>query len=486
LGKATKRKKAVNSETLGGGQDYLDLFESTRDGVYISDLAGNLQAANKSLGNMFGYTRQELLLLNVKKLYKNTKDRTRFKAEIIKQGYVIDYELQLQRKDGSSFVGVLNSTARISGQGDIIGYQGIIRDISVLKFMSAAIVDTEKRFQVLLEESPDAILVLNEMGKVIDANPAALKLFGLKWDEIIDSSFLNLMPKKHLDKSVKDFERCLKGDKTDLETFFKHKSGKVIPVEIHVRLINYGGVSAMLYHIIDVSKRKLAEKRRMKERQRSLKAIVNAQEEERKRISLELHDGLGQILTSIRIRMDTALRGKGIQHKMKLVQEVKGSIDEMIVEVRAMSNKLMPGTLSDFGLVAAINQFVEQSQAVTSTKISFHSFGLEERLGEEAEIGIYRIVQEAMNNCLKYAKASEINVHLNVVGSVLRLMIEDDGKGFNPKTIFSQSKERKGHGNGLGNMKNRSELLNGEILIESALNKGTTITVDFPMKKVSE
>ena len=207
MGKATKRKKAVNSETLGGGQDYLDLFGSTRDGVYISDLAGNLQAANKSLGNMFGYTRQELLLLNVKKLYKNTKDRTRFKAEIIKQGYVIDYELQLQRKDGSSFVGVLNSTARISGQGDIIGYQGIIRDISVLKFMSAAIVDTEKRFQVLLEESPDAILVLNEMGKVIDANPAALKLFGLKWDEIIDSSFLNLMPKKHLDKSVKDFER---------------------------------------------------------------------------------------------------------------------------------------------------------------------------------------------------------------------------------------------------------------------------------------
>ena len=242
----------------------------------------------------------------------------------------------------------------------------------------------------------------------------------------------------------------------------------------------------MLYHIIDVSKRKLAEKRRMKERQRSLKAIVNAQEEERKRISLELHDGLGQILTSIRIRMDTALRGKGIQHKMKLVQEVKGSIDEMIVEVRAMSNKLMPGTLSDFGLVAAINQFVEQSQEVTSTKIRFHSFGLNERLGEEAEIGIYRIVQEAMNNCLKYAKASEINVHLNVVGSVLRLMIEDDGKGFNPKTIFSQSKERKGHGNGLGNMKNRSELLNGEILIESALNKGTTITVDFPMKKVSE
>jgi signal transduction histidine kinase len=65
-------------------------------------------------------------------------------------------------------------------------------------------------------------------------------------------------------------------------------------------------------------------------------------------------------------------------------------------------------------------------------------------------------------------------------------MIEDDGKGFNPKTILSKTKTRKGHGNGLGNMKNRSEMLNGEILIESTIDKGTTITVDFPMNKVSE
>ena len=467
-------------------QDYIDLFESIRDGVYISDLAGNLQSANQALCNMFGYTREELLNFKTTKIYKNEEDRERFQIEMKKKGYVVDYELQLQRKDGSDFVGVLNSTARKDEDGEIVGYQGIIRDISIQRFMEDAIVDTEKRFQVMFDESPDAILVQNEEGKVLDANPAAFQLFGLSWDEIIDNSFLNLMPKKYRNQATVDFERLLTGETTYLETSFRRKSGKVIPVEIRVSLIQYGGVSAVLQHITDVSKRRLAEKRLLEERQSSLKAVVDAQEEERRRISLELHDGLGQILTSIRFRMDTALRGKGIQHKMKQVEEVKASIDEMIAEVRSMSNKLMPGLLSDLGLIAAINKFVKQSQAVTSAKIQFHNFGLKGRLNEKAEIGIYRIVQEAINNCLKYAKASEIHVQLIVDGPILRLMIEDDGMGFNPKTILSKARKKQGHGNGLGNMKNRSEMLSGELLIESTKGKGTTITVDFPLKKVQK
>jgi len=132
---STKKKPPSNNEALGGGQDYIDLFESIRDGVYISDLAGNLQTANQALSNIFGYTREELLTLKTTRFYKNTKDRAAFKKEMKKRGYVIDYELQLQRKDGSAFVGVLNSTARRDDKGNIIGYQGIVRDISIQKFM---------------------------------------------------------------------------------------------------------------------------------------------------------------------------------------------------------------------------------------------------------------------------------------------------------------------------------------------------------------
>jgi len=480
-----KKQKAKNKLLLRR-QDYIDLFESIRDGVYISDLSGNLQSANQALCNMFGYTREELVDFNTTKFYRREEDRDRFQAEMKKLGYVIDYELQLQRKDGSDFIGVLNSTARKGQNGEIIGYQGIIRDISIQKYMEDAIVDTEKRFQVIFDESPDAILVQNEEGKTVDANPAAFHLLGLTGEEIIGKSFLNLMPKKYRQAAAIDFEGFRTGETTHLETYFKHKSGRAIPVEIRLSLIKYGGVSALLQHITDVSKRRLAEKRLLNERKSRLKAVVDAQEEERRRISLELHDGLGQILTSIRFRMDTALRGKGMRHKMSQVQGVKGSIDEMIAEVRAMSNKLMPVLLSDLGLIAAINKFVKQSQEVTSAKIQFHDLGLEERLNEEAEIGVYRIVQEAINNCLKYAKASEIHVQLIVDGPTLRLMIEDDGVGFNPKTILSNTRRQQGYGHGLGNMKNRSEMLSGELLIESTKGKGTTITVDFPLKKVQK
>ncbi|MBL4736307.1 MAG: PAS domain S-box protein [Flavobacteriales bacterium] len=481
-----KKNNTASRGLPGSGQDYMDLFESIRDGVYISDNEGNLLSANESLSNMFGYSREELLALNATRLYKNSKDRSLFKKKMQLKGFVVDYELQLQRKDGTDFIGLLNSTERRSKDGEIVGYQGIIRDISIQKFMEDAIEDTEKRFQVLFDESPDAILVQNEKGKVLDANPAAFELFGLSWEEIIDKSFLMLFPRRHQEIAAEDFEKFLSGETSYLETTFQHKSGKSIPVEIRVSLINYGGIPGVLQHITDVSKRKLAEKRLDKERQSGLKAVVDAQEDERRRISSELHDGLGQILTSIRFRMDTALRGKGIQHKMKQVEQVKGSIDEMITEVRAMSNKLMPALLRDLGLIAAINKFVQQSQEVTRTKLQFHNYGMDGRLSEEAEIGIYRIVQEAVNNCLKYAKASEINVALVKDGSVVRLMIEDDGVGFNPKTIFSGMRKKQGHGNGLGNMKNRSEILGGEILIESARSRGTTITVDFPIKKVQK
>ena len=490
-----KKKNAEKPTRTGGtgksdvelpisGQDYIDLFESIRDGVYISDLDGNLQSANQSLSNMFSYTRKELMGLNTKKLYRDIKDRTAFKEEMDKKGFVIDYELKLVRKDGTEFIGVLNSTARRDNDGNIVGYQGIIRDISIQKFMEDAILDTEKRFQILFDESPDAILVQNEKGKILDGNPAAFVLFDLSWDEVVDKNYLDLIPKKHHEKSESDFEEFMSGKTNFMETTFHRKSGKVIPVEIRVSLINYGGVSAVLQHITDVSKRKLVEVRLAKERNNRLKAIVDAQEQERRRISTDLHDGLGQILTSIRFRMDTATRGKGIQHKLQQVVDVKASIDEMIAEIRAMSNKLMPALLRDLGLAAAINKLIQQSQALTHTKLQFHTFGLSGRLSEEAEIGIFRIVQEAVNNCLKYAKATEVNIQLIRNDNVLRLMIEDDGKGFNPDKVASKNRDKTDRGNGLGNMRNRSEILSGDILIESVKGKGTTITVDFPMKKV--
>ncbi|MBL4657729.1 MAG: PAS domain-containing protein, partial [Flavobacteriales bacterium] len=95
------KKKKAESEVTISGQDYIDLFESIRDGVYISDLDGNLQSANQSLSNMFSYTRKELMGLNTKKLYRDIKDRTAFKEEMDKKGFVIDYELKLVRKDGT-------------------------------------------------------------------------------------------------------------------------------------------------------------------------------------------------------------------------------------------------------------------------------------------------------------------------------------------------------------------------------------------------
>ncbi|NJM93761.1 MAG: sensor histidine kinase [Cytophagales bacterium] len=198
-------------------------------------------------------------------------------------------------------------------------------------------------------------------------------------------------------------------------------------------------------------------------------ALIEGQEQERNRISRELHDGLGQMLTFMRLRVGKITAPTGLK------EELKELIDETIKETRRISNNVMPSVLMDFGLDAAINKLCQNMERYSGVVVDY-------RLHEEASLGnldfevnvnLYRVIQEALNNAIKHADATRILLNLHCKLGLLQIQITDDGSGFDPQT------DKKGRG--LENMAQRVELLKGTFIIDSQVNKGTSIHIQVPL-----
>jgi PAS domain S-box-containing protein len=209
-------------------------------------------------------------------------------------------------------------------------------------------------------------------------------------------------------------------------------------------------------------------------------ARVQAQEEERRRISREIHDGLGQLLTAIKLNLEILEDSLPTHDDAGTrIAEVKQMLDSVLKEAREISYNLMPSVLDDFGLGPGLQSLCEQFSKHTGLKVSFNEHGLSERLTPDVEIGLYRIVQEALNNVAKHAEAKEVEVQIVRHSNRLRLTIEDDGKGMDAG--LPARKPRGGGGTGLVSMRERASSFSGSFVIDSSIGKGTLINVEIPM-----
>lgn len=219
-----------------------------------------------------------------------------------------------------------------------------------------------------------------------------------------------------------------------------------------------------------------------KELERLSEAREKAQEEERRRIARELHDGLGQMLTAIKFNVeileDAVPETNGSRKKLR---EIKTLLDNVMEEAREISYNLMPSVLEDFGLVPALQLLCEQFSRTHGVKANFQSHGITGRLDPSLEVNIYRIAQEALNNIGKHAQARGVDVQLLRQGERIRLLIEDDGKGFRLGGPLRRSSERGGMG--LVSMRQRVGTFGGTLDIDSTPGHGTQITVDIPLEK---
>ena len=211
--------------------------------------------------------------------------------------------------------------------------------------------------------------------------------------------------------------------------------------------------------------------------------LITGQEEERKRLSRDLHDGLGQMLTAIKLQvegLETSLNGQGLMPTTNITT-LKKLISRTIQETRTISNNLMPSVLSDFGVVPALKMLAEGEQNM-GVDISFDTnLNSDDRPDRNTEIALYRVTQEAISNSLRHAQPTQIAVELIGRDGYLHLIVTDDGLGFDPQQSRQLPCDRPGGpSQGLHNMHERVHLLGGRLRIWSRAGQGTKIHSTIP------
>jgi len=208
-----------------------------------------------------------------------------------------------------------------------------------------------------------------------------------------------------------------------------------------------------------------------KEKTRRLSSLIDGQEMERQRVSRELHDGLGQYLIAIKLKLENIVDNM-TPGSVALLQEM---FDSTIDEVRKISDNLMPSILKEFGPETAIKNLCKLISQTSGLKITFESLPLKHKPDDKISTYLYRIAQEALNNIVKHAEATSVSLQLVELGNYIELIVEDNGKGFN----FGQ--DFRSMGNGIYNMRERTSILKGTFELNSNIGYGTTIIVRIPL-----
>jgi len=370
-----------------------------------------------------------------------------------------DHEIQYRifKKDGTiRWMGhycrpIYNAT------GEFMGIRGSNKDITARKKMEELLSTSNKKYQLLSENITDGIFICKK-GRFEYANNAMYEIFGYEGHELHKMKLTQLVVSDYneeLEKILYSTEKVNRSCNIEIECL--KKDFTIIFVEI---LLNYVAKDKTVYGVIhDITEKKEFQKN-------MVKAIVQTEEKERAHFSKELHDGLGPLLSTIKLYLQYSERISNKQNRQEIIGKAEEIIEEALSTVKEISYRLSPHLLTNYGLSPAIKSFVDKLNATASYQIVFES-NLVRRIDIEIETAFYRAVIECINNTVKYAQASQINIQLLDTGSEIQLQYQDDGIGFDLIETLAQHK-----GLGLFNLKNRLHTFGGKVDLFSEQGKG--------------
>jgi len=210
-----------------------------------------------------------------------------------------------------------------------------------------------------------------------------------------------------------------------------------------------------------------------REKLQRLRSVIDGQDQERNRLSRELHDGIGQSLIAVKLQLENA-ETQNYSMMRAGIDSAKNMIDITIEEVRRVCNALLPAALNEFGIVSSLRALCSELGSLARFKAVFENEGSLDRMSKKSQIYLYRIAQETLNNITKHARATQVTMKLRRENNIVTLEVSDNGKGFIFDPVcFAQR-------NGLQNMRERTHLLDGEFTINSQPGNGTIIKVSIP------
>jgi PAS domain S-box-containing protein len=360
----------------------------------------------------------------------------------------------------------------------------------------------QEQFDRFFSMSADLLCLAGFDGYLKRFNPAWQSLLGYTPEELVTKPFLDIIHPDDRPAVEAEIERLRAGSKMiSYELRGRSKQGTYI----WTQWTAIPAPNELLFYAIgrDITQRKRSEEalrkseehyrdlfneaKAMQEKLRELSSkVLHAQEEERKRISRELHDEVGQALTAISVNLQllkqkAAKVGQGLD---ATVAETQSLLEQTMYNVHRFSYELRPAMLDDLGLVIALRWYIRAFAKRTGVKLNFRADCVVEKLTGESKIVIYRVVQESLTNVYKYAEATRVQIIIKRINDNIRLTVRDNGKGFRPDQLDLNSKDKSGMG--LMGMQERLRLVNGQFVVESQLGKGTTIRATIPFKTESQ
>jgi PAS domain S-box-containing protein len=455
-------------------EHYRTLVELSPDGISVSR-EGRMIFANGALARMLGArSPEELAGRHYRDVIRvDSMALVEERIRRVEAGESVSWaEEKWLRLDGTT-IEVETSAIPLHKDGALL-VQLFTRDLTVRKEAEKTIEESHRRLQAMFDASIDAIIFLDASGHYIDANPAALALYGYSKDEFLRMRIGDLTPTERRDEIQKVWSRVAAGEDVGGPFVMRTKDGNRRTIEFRIKSNVLPGLHYSVMH--DVTAQKQAEESL---RRLSLR-LLRSRDEERRRIARQLHETTAQTLAALRMNLARLNESASDDHR-ELVRDSIELSDQAIKEIRTLSYLLHPPLMDEMGLLPALKWYVSGFEQRSGIAVTLDVAGLAERLPAEIENVVFRIVQETLSNIHRHSGSAVASIRLERQDDSLVVEIADRGHGLPAEMRHKPLGDAAMLGVGIAGMHERVRELNGEMALHSD-DHGTAVTVKLPVR----
>lgn len=338
------------------------------------------------------------------------------------------------------------------------------------------LVQSELRYRELFDNVVDIVFSIDTEGVILKINAAAQRILGT--DSLEGRNFWELLAPSERVEITRKFRQIIEDRQ---ESFFAEisavsKTGDIKYLQLN-GFVKYNDLHETASEVFGIA-RDITEKR--KHDKKIMKTIINTEERERKRFAEDLHDGIGPLLSGLKLYLQQETLEKGLDTKQtKVLKYCRELVDDAINQTRSIANNLTPGILNDFGLEKALASHVAKINELGKFDINLQVKESLKEIESEVSIALFRVITELLNNSLKHSQCTKVEIMCDIKKNILSVVYSDNGVGFNPQNIKSDQNQVR---IGLNSIHNRIHSLNGSITFDSNPGKGVFIKIFLPVK----